>query len=106
MYYQSNQRPQQFPAEISFPANFNDFGNSIGGKLIITPEYLVFRPHKLNFGDKSERVFELRTVSGYKKGFLTLLYIYFNNGHRICLTVWKKQQVIEEIEARKSAMGL
>lgn len=102
-YYQNN---QYFPEQITFMANFNEpSGNSLGGKLIITPQLLVFRPHSVNFGDLSDRVFDIRNITGYKKGFLTFLHIYFNDRPAICLSVWKKQQIIDELENRKRAMG-
>lgn len=105
MNYKNNQNNQRFPAEITFAANFNESSNSLGGKLIITPQLLVFRPHSLNLGDLSDRIFDIRNITGYKKGFMTFLYIYFNNGQAISLSVWKKQQIIDELENRKRAMG-
>ncbi len=105
MHYKNNQYGQSFPAEITFAANFNETSNSLGGKLIITPQLLVFRPHSLNIGDLSDRIFDIRNITGYKKGFMTFLFIYFNNGQTISLSVWKKQQIIDELEIRRQSMG-
>ena len=99
-------RPAQssFPDFIEYKANFNDGMNSIGGKIIITPTQLIFRAHSFNFGDLSERVFEIKDIIGYKKGFLTFLYISFRNGPDIKLTVWGKDEIINQLEARRKAL--
>jgi hypothetical protein len=90
-----------FPPAIEFKANLNEGINSIGGTLVITPETLIFKAHSINFGNLSDRVFPIKDIVGFKKGLLTFLYINFANGQRIKLTLWNKQKVIDEIEARK-----
>lgn len=92
-----------FPDSIEYKANFNEGINSIGGKIIITATQLIFHPHKINFGDLSERVFEISQISGYEKGLLSFLYISFLDGSRIKLTVWKKSEIIAHLEARRSS---
>lgn len=87
--------------EIEYAANFNEGINSIGGKLIITSELLIFKAHKLNFGDLSERIFYIKDIVGYRKGMLTFLHISFADGRTIKLTVWNKQEVIDELEKRR-----
>ncbi len=93
-----------FPEFIEHKANFNTGWNSIGGKLIITPTQLIFRAHAFNFGDKSDRIFEIKDIVGYKKGFLTFLYISFRDGNTIKLTVWGKDELIRQLEERRQAL--
>jgi hypothetical protein len=90
-----------FPNEIEYKANFNDGMYSIGGKIIITPTQLIFRAHGFNFGDLSDRVFNISSIVGYRKGFLTFMNIDFADGSSIKLTVWKKQEIIDQLEKRK-----
>lgn len=100
----SNVPNSTFPSTIEYKANFNEGLNSIGGKIIITPDLIIFRSHSLNFGDLSDRVFKIQDVLGYRKGFLTFLYIKFKGGYEIKLTVWKKQEIITEIESRRKQL--
>lgn len=93
-----------FPNSIEYKANFNEGMNSIGGKIIITPTQLIFHPHKINFGDLSDRVFEISQISGYEKGILSFMYISFLNGSKIKLTVWSKSEIIEQLEARRASL--
>ena len=93
-----------FPERIEFKANFNEGLNSLGGKLIITPTQLIFHPHSINFGDLSDRVFEIRQISGYEKGILSFMYISFLDGSRIKLTVWNKSEIIAQLEARRTSL--
>ncbi len=101
---QGNGQNMLFPAEISFFANYHIGIISQGGKLIITPTQLIFRPHSVNLGDLSDKVFNIKDVVDYRKGFLTFFYIRFSNGQEVKLNVWKKQRIIDEIEARKSQL--
>lgn len=96
--------PNSFPNSIEYHANFNEGIISLGGKIIITPTQLIFHPHKINFGDLSNRVFEINQIAGYEKGMLTFLYISFLNGSRITLNVWSKSEIIEQLEARRMAL--
>lgn len=93
-----------FPSQIEFNANFNEGINSIGGKIIITPTQLIFHAHKLNFGNLSDRIFEIRDICGYEKGVLSFMYIQFINGYKIKLTVWNKAKIINELEARRNQL--
>lgn len=93
----------KFPEKIEYKANFNEGLLSIGGKIIITPTQLIFYAHKFNIGDLTDRIFEISHISGYEKGMLTFLYISFNNGNRIKLTVWNKSEIIEQLEKRRTA---
>ena len=92
-----------FPESIVFAANLNENFNSIGGKLIITPKQMIFKPHKVSFSLK-ERVFEIKDIVGYKKGWLTFLYISFLTGEIIKLTVSNKKKIINELEMRKAQL--
>lgn len=93
--------PSVFPPEITFLANFNDGLNAIGGKLHITPDTIIFKAHTLNIGNLSDRVFYIADISGYKKGFLSYMYIFFNDGTKIKLNIWKKNKLINELEKRR-----
>ena len=93
-----------FPERIEFMANFNEGLNSIGGKIIITPTQLIFHPHCVNFGDLNDCVFEICQISGYEKGILSFMYISFLDGSRIKLTVWKKSEIIAQLEARRTSL--
>lgn len=93
-----------FPERIEFKANFNEGINSIGGRIFITPTQLIFHPHAINFGDLSDRVFNICDITGYDKGILSFMYITFKNGNRIKLTVWNKQNIINELEARRAQL--
>lgn len=95
----------QWPT-LEFKANFNEGLNSIGGKIIITATQLIFKAHSINFGDLSDRVFEIRNIVGYKKGFLSFMYISFVDGNIIKLTVWDKKRIIDELEARRQYLIL
>lgn len=92
-----------FPA-IEIKANFNEGINSIGGKILILPDRFVFKAHSLNVGNVSDRTFLIRDITGYKKGILTFLYVYFNNGQRIKLTIGSKQKFIDALEQRRQAL--
>ena len=94
----------RFPEKIEYKANFNEGLLSIGGKIIITPTQLIFHAHNFNIGDLNDRIFEICHISGYEKGMFTFLYISFNNGNRIKLTVWNKTEIIEQLEARRTAL--
>ncbi len=95
---------KNFPPEITFNANLQDGLNALGGKIIITPELLVFRPHALNFGDMSDRVFQIKDIVGYNKGFLTRFSVKLSNGMSIKFAVWQKQRIIDALEERRKAL--
>ena len=96
-----------FPREIEYKANFSTGLYSIGGKIIITPELLIFRAHSFNPLPKcvlSDRIFNIKEITGYKKGILSFLHVFFYGGHSIKLVVYKKQEIIYELEARRIQM--
>lgn len=95
---------QIFPQSIEYNANFNEGLNSIGGKIIITPTQLIFHAHKLNIGDLRDRVFDISRIVGYEKGILTFMYIKFDDGSKIKLTVWSKDEIINQLEARRTSL--
>ncbi len=95
-----------FPEFIEHKANFNTGINSIGGKIIITPTQLVFRAHSFNFGNLEDRVFEIKDIVGYKKGFFSFLYISFSNGKTIKLTVYGKDEIIRQLEERRQYLSM
>ena len=94
-----------FPEFIEHKANFNTGLNSIGGKIIITPTQLIFRAHSFNLGNLNDRIFEIKNIIGYKKGFLTFLTISFADGTNIKLTVWGKDEIIRQLEERRRALN-
>ena len=101
-----SQSPSAVPNQtLSFLANYymNDT-TSQGGKLYIEDEFVVFKPHAINIGDKSDKYIPIKDVRGYNRGFFTILYILLNNGIRIKLAVWKKKEIIDAIEERRYAI--
>lgn len=94
-----------FPEFVEHKANFNTGLNSIGGKIIITPTQLIFRAHAFNFGNKGDRIYEIKEIIGYKKGFFSFLYISFSNGETIKLTVWGKDNIINQLEERRKFLN-
>ena len=99
----SNQKVPSWPT-IEYKANFDKGLNSIGGKIIITATQLIFRAHDFNFGDLRDRVYEIRDIVAYKKGILPFIYISFSDGKTIKLTVWHKQRIMDELEARRQSL--
>ena len=95
------------PLTISrtFYASFVESGLNIqGGSIIIEKDTLIFKAHKLNFGDTRERKWEIHHICGYKKGFLTTMFIFLNNGLEIKLAVWQKDEIIKALEERRYAI--
>lgn len=68
----------------------------------ITSTQLIFRPHRFNIGYRGDRVYEIRDIVSYKKGIF--MYISFSDGKTIRLTVWHKQRIIDELEARRQSL--
>lgn len=97
---------QQFQ-NLSFQANYY-FGSFMSGAqcgyLNIYDELFVFKPIAINFGEKSDKAFSIRDICGYKKGILTWFTIYLNIGTEVKLAVWKKDEIIQALEARRSAI--
>lgn len=87
--------------ELEYGANFNDGISAQGGKLWITREEVVFKPHKFNLGNLGKKYIRIQDVAGYSKGFLTLFSIWTKNGDEMPLVVWKKNEIIQEIEKRR-----
>lgn len=89
---------------VSFGASIMDGVLAVGGKIIITPEHLIFHPHAFNFDNGGgDRYFPISEIVGYKKGFLTHLTVYWPNGYSETFVVWKKGKVISELEKRRIA---
>lgn len=99
-----NELISAFPDFIEHKANFNTGFNSIGGKIIITPSQLIFRAHSFNVGNLEDRIFEIKDIIGYKKGFLSFLTISFSDGKNIKLTVWGKDEIISQLENRRRSL--
>lgn len=93
--------------DLSFQANYY-FGSFMscaqGGKLHIYEEIAVFKPHKLNIGSLEDCSIPIRDICGYKKGMLTSFIIYLNDGTEVKLAVWKKDEIIQALEARRHAI--
>ena len=102
-HLQENMEQSQFE-ELSFTANYIKGLNALGGILYIRDEVAVFKAHKFNFGDSSEKVIPISEICGYKKGLLTFMNIYLNNEETIKLAVWKKDAIINALEERRHAI--
>ena len=72
--------------------------------MIIQDEKFIFRPHSINFGDQSDKEFAIRDIRGYKKGILTRFTVFMNDNQEINLIVWKKDEIIKELEERRAAI--
>ena len=83
----------RFPI-LTYPANFREsLFNAQGGELIINDTTILFRPHSINFGELSEKYVYIADIGGYSKGT--------KDGFEIPLVVWKKDEIIKEIETRR-----
>ncbi len=88
--------------ELKYPANYKaSFFNAQGGFLWINKDEVLFSPHSFNFGDLRDRYIRIQDVAGYSKGFLTNFSIWTMNGKEMKLVVWKKDEIIREIERRR-----
>lgn len=101
--------PPQFkddvpPDSIVVKANIVQGINAQGGNLTITPTQLLFRPHKFNKGHMEPCAFDIKDIKGFEKGALTFLSIHFNDGSRVKLTVWNRDEIIRQINLRRDAL--
>ena len=71
-----------------------------GGFLILTKDEIAFKPHFYNLYFDSHYI-PIQDIVGYKKGFLTLLNILRRDGTEIRLAVYRKNEIINEIEKRR-----
>ena len=92
---------------LSFAASYCDGANPLhrlgclGGKLYINDDVAVFKPHSFNIGDCRDRIIPITHISGYKKGIAAWMYVFFDNGKTIQLSVWNKNAVINALETRR-----
>lgn len=88
--------------ELKFQANHQVSAlNAQGGHLWITMNEVIFKPHSLNVGSLGKRYIRIQDVVGYKKGPLTKMTIITKSGYEMKLAVWKKDEIINEIEKRR-----
>lgn len=88
--------------ELKYMANYYiDTYNAQGGHLWITKDEVVFKPHRFNFGDLGKRYIRIQNIAGYTKGFFTDFSIWTRNGDEMPLVVWKKNEIIRELEKRR-----
>lgn len=88
--------------ELRYQANHQVSAmNAQGGHLWITKEEVVFKPHSLNFGPMGKRYIRIQDIVGYKKGALTHMSIFTKSGYEMDIVVWKKDEIINEIEKRR-----
>lgn len=93
-----------FPV-LTYQANYReDQFNAQGGILMINDTTILFKPHSVNFGDLSEKYVNIADIGGYSKGALTNLSLWTKDGYEIRLVVWKKDEVIKEVESRRRAL--
>ena len=85
----------------SFKANYFIGSISLGGMLHLEDERAVFKAHAFNIGDTSDKIIPVADICGYKKGMLTILYIFLRSGQEIKLAVWEKDTIINALEARR-----
>lgn len=88
--------------ELKYQANHQvSVLNAQGGHLWITKDEIVFKPHSFNFGPLGKRYIRIQDVVGYKKGALTHMSIFTKSGYEMDVVVWKKDEIINEIEKRR-----
>ena len=88
--------------ELKYQANHQVSAlNAQGGRLWITKDEVVFKPHALNVGPLGKRYIRIQDVVGYKKGALTHMSIFTKSGYEMDIVVWKKDEIINEIEKRR-----
>lgn len=88
--------------ELKYQANHQVSAiNAQGGHLWITKDEIVFKPHALNVGPLGKRYIRIQDVVGYKKGALTHMSIFTKSGYEMDVVVWKKDEIINEIEKRR-----
>ena len=88
--------------ELKYQANHQVSAlNAQGGHLWITKDEVVFKPHALNVGPLGKRYIRIQDVVGYKKGALTHMSIFTKSGYEMDIVVWKKDEIINEIEKRR-----
>lgn len=96
--------PVSWP-ELKYKANYYvGDGNYQGGNLRITSDRVYFKPHSINFGSLKERYIEIEKIIGYKKGALSYMSIFTEGNQEIKLAVWKKDEIISEIEKRRASI--
>lgn len=101
---EQNQQNSIFPDEIKYRGSFlSGIINSMGGWFTITPTQLIFRPDKFNFGNKKDRVFDIKQIIGYNDCWFPAWFkINFVNGTSITVGFNKKNPVIQQLEARRT----
>lgn len=88
--------------ELKYRANHQvSASNNQGGHIWITKDEVVFKPHGLNFGPMGKRYIRIQDVIGYEKGPLTYMSIFTKSGYEMVIVVWKKDEIINEIEKRR-----
>lgn len=93
---------QKVEPELRYKANHQVSAlNAQGGDLWITKEEVVFKPHSLNVGPMNKRYIRIQDIVGYKKGALTHMSIFTKSGYEMDIVVWKKDEIINEIEKRR-----
>lgn len=88
--------------ELRYQANHQvSASNAQGGHIWITKDEVVFKPHVFNWGPLDKRYIRIQDVVGYKKGAFTHMSIFTKSGYEMDIVVWKKDEIINEIEKRR-----
>lgn len=94
------QKPEREPLPLNFIANYFTGPLPHGGRIFITDEQITFKTNVINI--PFEQVIQVKDITGYQRGLLNILHIFAGNIHWK-LGVWKKTQIINEIENRRQA---
>ena len=85
--------------------HFRGPGYADGGKLLLSPESLIFTPHKLNLPGGEFEIKLHQIVRIYKKdvvGFSKQIWIDLENGDTEKFVVWERDEFIEEVKKQIS----
>ena len=82
--------------------NYIALGVSQGGRLLISKNEIFFRPHKLNFGDLSDKYLKIDEIITFEKPvFPMFLKIHATRNRVMFLSTWSRNKIIKSIQSRK-----
>jgi len=95
-----NKAKEQFPNTESFMATAYKGGSKVNGKLKICSDVVMFVP---SWG-KDKPTWNIADIVRMEKGIALGLYLYLANGKKVDIDVYKKQRIIDELNARRECL--
>lgn len=89
-----------FPNTESFMATAYKGGSKVNGKLKICSDVVMFVP---SWG-KDKPTWNIADIVRMEKGIALGLYLYLANGKKVDIDVYKKQRIIDELNARRECL--